>query len=233
MKMFKRIKNIFDSNVNSALDKMEDPSKMIRLMITQMDDSLVEAKATVADNLANIKRRKAEKETIEAAVKRWESRAELAVEKGKDNLAREALTEKKKALLNFDAIEKEIAGLEEILNGQYAQVSELEKKLLEMKNKEHLLVARAVRAKEKKKIAEQIHSTYNNNIAGRFSDLESKIERLEADAEVAGFHSTAVEGEFDKMEKSEEIENELKALKAKQKKDAKEPKEVKKETNKD
>ena len=214
MKIGKRISDIFNANVNSRLSKMEDPEKMISLMIAEMKESLVNAKATTAENMANIKKRKAEEESIIATEKRWESRAQMAVEKGREELAREALIEKKRTQMRLDAIKEEIAGFQEICDSEYAQISELEKKLTEMKDKEHLLVARAVRAKEKKKIAEQINTSYNsNNITSKFDDLESKIEKLESEADISGFNSSAAEGKFEKMEKDDEIDKELEELK--------------------
>ena len=97
MGVFKRIHDIFSSNVNHALDKMEDPAKMIRYTIVEMENSLSKAKASAAEILTQIRAREAELKVRKEAVSRWDVRAQLAVKNGKDDLAREAISEKQTA----------------------------------------------------------------------------------------------------------------------------------------
>ena len=185
MNVFKRIHDIFSSNVNHALDKMEDPAKMIRYTIVEMENSLSKAKESAAQTLANIKAREVELKTEKEAVARWEVRAQLAVKNGKDDLAREAISEKQKAGARVTALETEIAELKNINASQEAQIVKLTEKLEEVKGKERTLVARAQHAKERIKIEKQISSTDCGAAIKRFNEMEEKVERLEAEAAVA------------------------------------------------
>ena len=213
MNVFKRIHDIFSSNVNHALDKMEDPAKMIRYTIVEMENSLAKAKDSAAQTLANIRAREVELKSEKEAVARWEVRAQLAVKNGKDDLAREAISEKQTAGAKVTALETEIAELKNINASQEAQIVKLTEKLEEVKGKERTLVARAQHAKEKIKIEKQISST-DCGAAKRFNEMEEKVERLEAEAAVAS-KNYENEAKFTEMESNDSIDKELAELKAK------------------
>ena len=214
MNVFKRIHDIFSSNVNHALDKMEDPAKMIRYTIVEMENSLAKAKASAAEILATIKTREAELKVQKEAVGRWDVRAQLAVKNGKDDLAREAIAEKQTASAKVTALETEIAELKNINASQEAQIVKLTEKLEEVKGKERTLVARAEHAKEKIKIEKQISSTDCGAAIRRFNEMEEKVERLEAEAAVAA-KSYENESKFSEMESNDSVDRELEDLKAK------------------
>ena len=199
MNVFKRIHDIFSSNVNHALDKMEDPAKMIRYTIVEMENSLAKAKDSAAQTLANIRAREVELKSDKEAVARWEVRAQLAVKNGKDDLAREAISEKQTAGAKVTALETEIAELKNINASQEAQIVKLTEKLEEVKGKERTLVARAQHAKEKIKIEKQISSTDCGAAIKRFNEMEEKVERLEAEAAVAS-KNYENEAKFTEME---------------------------------
>ena len=214
MNVFKRIHDIFSSNVNHALDKMEDPAKMIRYTIVEMENSLAKAKDSAAQTLANIRAREGELKSEKEAVARWEVRAQLAVKNGKDDLAREAISEKQTAGAKVTALETEIAELKNINASQEAQIVKLTEKLEEVKGKERTLVARAQHAKEKIKIEKQISSTDCGAAIKRFNEMEEKVERLEAEAAVAS-KNYENEAKFTEMESNDSIDKELAELKAK------------------
>ena len=214
MNVFKRIHDIFSSNVNHALDKMEDPAKMIRYTIVEMENSLAKAKDSAAQTMANIRAREVELKSEKEAVARWEVRAQLAVKNGKDDLAREAISEKQTAGAKVTAIETEIAELKNINASQEAQIVKLTEKLEEVKGKERTLVARAQHAKEKIKIEKQISSTDCGAAIKRFNEMEEKVERLEAEAAVAS-KNYENEAKFTEMESNDSIDKELAELKAK------------------
>ena len=202
MNAFKRIHDIFSSNVNHALDKMEDPSKMIRYTIVEMEGSLSKAKNSAAEMLANIRAREEELKASKEAESRWDVRAQLAVKNGKDDLAREAIAE------------KEIAEVKNISASQEAQIVKLTEKLEEVKAKERTLVARAEHAKEKIKIEKQISATDCSAAIKRFNEMEEKVERLEAEAAVAS-KSYESESRCTEMENNANVDKELEELKAK------------------
>ena len=214
MGVFKRIHDIFSSNVNHALDKMEDPAKMIRYTIVEMENSLAKAKASAAEILAQIRAREAELKVRKEAVGRWDVRAQLAVKNGKDDLAREAISEKQTAEAGVQALETEIAELRNINESQEAQIVKLTEKLEEVKAKERTLVARAEHAKEKIRIEKQISSTDCGAAIRRFNEMEEKVERLEAEAAVAA-KSYENEAKFSEMESNDSVDKELEELKAK------------------
>lgn len=214
MSVFKRIHDIFSSNVNHALDKLEDPAKMIRYTIVEMENSLSKAKDSAAKTLADIRTREAELKVQKEAVGRWDVRAQLAVRNGRDDLAREALTEKQSAEAKVTSLEAEIAELKNINASQEAQIAKLVEKLDEIKAKERTLAARAEHAKEKIKIEKQISSTDCSAAIRRFNEMEEKVERLEAEAAVAS-KSYDNEAQFNEMENKDSIDAELEALKAK------------------
>ncbi len=214
MGVFKRIHDIFSSNVNHALDKMEDPAKMIRYTIVEMENSLSKAKDSAAEILTQIRAREAELKVQKEAVGRWDVRAQLAVKNEKDDLAREAIAEKQKAEAKVNALETEIAELKNINESQEAQIVKLTEKLEEVKGKERTLVARAQHAKEKIKIEKQISSTDCGAAIRRFNEMEEKVERLEAEAAVAA-KSYENEAKFSEMESNDSVDKELEELKVK------------------
>ncbi len=214
MNAFRRIHDIFSSNVNHALDKLEDPSKMIRYTIVEMENSLSKAKKSAAETISNIKTREVELKTAKEAESRWDVRAQLAVKNGKDDMAREAIAEKQKAAAKAQSLETEISELRNISASQEAQIVKLTEKLEEVKSKERTLAARAEHAKERIKIEKQISSTDCGAAIKRFNEMEEKVERLEAQAMVAAKNYES-ENKFTEMESNAEVDRELEELKAK------------------
>ena len=214
MNAFKRIHDIVSSNVNHALDKMENPAKMIRYTIQEMEESLKKAKNSAAQTVANIKSRESELQADKEAQARWDVRAQMAVRSGKDDLAKEAIAEKQKVAAKVKALEEEIAGLKNINASQEAQIAKLTEKLAEIKAKERTLVARAEHAKEKIKIEKQISATDCSAAINRFAEMEEKVERLEAQAMMAS-KSFESDSKFSEMEVNSAVDKELEELKAK------------------
>jgi len=214
MNVFKRISDIFSSNLHSALDKIEDPAKMINLMITELQDTLTKARSSAAARKAEKVTLTNEKKELTKAIDRWEDRAKLAITNNREDLAREALAEKKSCSERIRLIDEQLISLESILASQEVQMAQIADKLKEVKDKQRILVQRATSAKEKKQVAKTLHSSDSTDLARKFSDLESKIERMEADAEMAGYRGKPSTGdEFSKMETDSAIEEELAALK--------------------
>ncbi len=214
MQMFKRIADIFNSQVNSALDKLEDPQKMINLMITELEETQSKARSSMAARKAEQTSLEREKADLKRSVLRWEDRAKLAITNGREDLAREALVEKNQASSRIKRIEELEENLKTILASQESQLVQIADKLKEVKDKQQLLVQRARSAKEKKQVALTLKSSDSAELARKFSELESKIERMEADAEMAGYQGKPSSAdEFSKMESESEIDTELEALK--------------------
>ena len=220
MKTFKRLKDIVNANVNAKLDKIEDPEKMIRFMLAEMEETLVEAKSTTAERMANRSVIENEIRQTKDLLNRWENRARMAVEKDRDDLAREALSEKNRVVRRLAALEEELIQMQSIIDSMHEQIAKLETKREEVRDKQRMLVQRAYHAKEKKKVVETLRQIDAEGTYRKFSELEEKIERMEADAEMAGFSgsSFSTEKQFSEMERDESIEAELASMKAKKNK---------------
>jgi phage shock protein A len=196
------------------LDKAEDPEKMIRLMIQEMEDTLVDLKSSCAGKMATRAEMAREKATLETKLERWDQRAHLAVEKKRDDLAKEALVEKKRTAEHLEFATADIEHYDKMINECRGNIAKLEEKLEEVTLKHKLLVQRGVHAAEKKRARVAMNQATGTQAVMRFDELENRIERMEADADLAGrAASNDLEREFDKLESNEEIENELAALK--------------------
>ncbi len=212
MKTFKRLKNIVQSNVNSALNSLEDPEKMIRLMISDLESTLSQVKKTKASHLREKSILEKDLADMKLRVERWESRAELAIEKAKDDLAREALNEKKKCEIKINKIFDDLKSYESLIMSDEESVAQLSIKLKEIKDKQDSLIRRAKNAKTKKKVESTLKVSDSFEISEKFNELEAKIEQMENEVNLD--HSSNID-EFEKLETDNEIEEELAKLKAK------------------
>ncbi|HZJ88299.1 MAG TPA: PspA/IM30 family protein [Sphaerochaeta sp.] len=224
MGIFSRIREIVSSNVNSALERMEDPAKMIALMIRELQETESSARASLAQRKGEIASLQREIADRTASAARWEARATLAVESEKEELAREALFAKHQELSRIEQIEAQIGVLEESVAAQMTQLLQISDKLAEVKQKQQLLVDRAKSAKERRAVAQTLKKSDSSEIAAKFSELESKIERLEAEAELESTSSRTDLDAFIRLEADAEIEAELARLKEAQAKPKSAPK---------
>src|SRR5690554_1654014 len=148
MGVFSRFLDIVNANINSLLDKAEDPEKMIKLMMQEMEDTLIELKSSCAAKMASrTKSERTYKEALEA-VERWQQRAELAISKAREDLAREALLEKKRVSSVLENLKEEIAGYDEIIKVAKDEIRQIEDKLASVKQKYQMMVERSRRARE-------------------------------------------------------------------------------------
>lgn len=214
MGLFKRAKDIFTANVNSMLDQAENPEAMINQIIRELEVAISDLKCSCANKLAEKKTLERRIEELNAAILRWSNRAEVAVKSGKDNLAKEALKERsiitEKMILNqaqFDRIDENIDQCKD-------ETLKLEEKLIEMITRKKELLTRVERAEEKNYTNNIINKANGSDILDKFSRFESKIERMEAEAEI---FSPSAHTQFEKMEQESLIDEELKLLKAKMK----------------
>ncbi len=217
MGIFTRFSDIISSNINSMLDKAEDPEKMIKLMIHEMEDTLIELKSSCAGVIAGRKKVERKLEEIRGRRDLWAERAALAVAKGRDNLAREALIEKRRFAVIAEALEGELGEYAGLVAQYQEDITELENKLNNAKEKKRVLVERHKRATGKKRAQEDIRRSNSSDTMARFDKLESRIEQMEAEAELVNMaDKPPVEEEFDNLAADDEIENELARIKAAQ-----------------
>ncbi|NNL77079.1 MAG: phage shock protein PspA [Desulfobacterales bacterium] len=214
MGIFTRFRDIISSNINAMLDKAEDPEKLIKLMIREMEDTLVEIKTACAGVMAGGKKIQRQLEGLRDRSHYWEEKAELAVSKGRDDLAREALIEKRHFTARIETLENDTAEHELLVEQYQEDIRQLEEKLKSARDKQRLLVQRHVHAQRKMQAQEEMRRIDSSETVMKFDELENRIERMEAEADLVNYgKKTSLEEELERLSVDEEIENELQALK--------------------
>ena len=214
MGIFTRFRDIISSNINAMLDKAEDPEKLIRLMIREMEDTLVEIKTACAGVMAGGKKIKRQIGSLGARAQYWEEKAELAVNKGRDDLAREALVEKRKFNRRIETFENDLAEHDLLIEQYQDDIRQLEEKLRSARDKQRMLVQRHIHAQKKMQAQEALRRIDSSETVMKFDELENRIERMEAEADLVNYgKKTSLEEELERLSVDEEIENELRALK--------------------
>jgi phage shock protein A len=215
MGVFTRFRDIVSSNINAMLDKAEDPEKLIKLMIREMEDTLVEIKASCAGVMANSKKVQRELDEVQSREKYWKERAELAVNKGRDDLAREALMEKRRYSDREDVLKKELTGCDSLVEQYQDDIRQLEDKLGAAREKQRILIQRHIHANRKKRAQQEIRRIDSTEAVIKFEELENRIERMEAEADLVNFgRKPTLEGELDSLAIDDVIEKELQNLKS-------------------
>ncbi len=215
MGIFSRFRDIINSNISAMLDKAEDPEKLIKLMIREMEDTLVEIKASCAGVMANSKKAQRQMEEVRSRGKYWEERATLAVTKSRDDLAREALLEKRRYADRAEALLQESIKLDALVEQYQDDIRQLEEKLESAREKQRILVQRHIRANGKKRAQEEIRRFDSSEAIIKFENFENRIERMEAEADLVNFgRKPAQEAEWEGLLVDEEIEKELESLKS-------------------
>lgn len=215
MGIFTRVRDIISSNLNTMLERAEDPEKLIKLMIREMEDTLVEVKASCAGAMATKKRIQRDMEEIRARGESWGDKAQLAIDKGREDLAREALIEKKRYNERLETLQGELDQCDQLVAQYQDDISQLESKLGSAREKQRMLVQRHTRAQGKIRQEQQIRKLDTADAMARFDTFEERIERMEADADLVNFgRKPSLDEEFRALEGDEDIEQELAALKS-------------------
>lgn len=210
MSVFSRFMDIVNSNINSILDKAEDPEKMIKLMIMEMEDTLIELKTSCASSMASEKKAEKKINEIESAISRWQSRAMLAIEKHREDLAKDALLEKKKLTASLEKEKQELNSIKEIVRVSKDKISQVEDKLRSVNNKYTLMKERSKRAEEEKKAQDILNKTNNTN----FDFMEDRINRMEAMNDLDSVYDD-LDKKFKDLEGMDDIDKELAELRKK------------------
>jgi phage shock protein A len=216
MGIFSRVRDIVSANINSMLDKAEDPEKMVKLMIREMEDTLVELRASCASTMAQKKKIERAQAEVQERVSEWEKKARLAVDKGRDDLAREALLEKRRYAERAAVLAEEVAQTDALSDQYKSDIAQLEDKLSNAREKKRILVQRHIHAKGKTRAQKNIRDVETHDAVLRFESFESRIDRMEAEADLVNHgRKASLEEQFSELETDEELENELEALKNK------------------
>ncbi|WP_445426762.1 phage shock protein PspA [Alishewanella sp. HL-SH06] len=212
---FSRFSDIVNSNINALLDKAEDPEKMVRLIIQEMEDTLVEVRSSSAKTIAEKKELQRVVNRLHEEVNDWQAKAELALSKDRDDLARAALIERQKAQTQADAVSRDIANLDEHISKLQDEVSQLQEKLADAKARQKSMLMRQQTVANRLEVKKTLDSTKLNDAMYRFERYEQKIDNLEAQVEAYDLGKKTLKDEFAELAAQDKIDHELAALKAK------------------
>jgi phage shock protein A len=215
MGIFSRLTDIINSNLNSILDRAEDPEKLIRLVIQEMEDTLVEVRSSTVRTIAERKEIERKLSQLGREMDEWQRKAELALSRDRDDLAKGALVAKSKIAEQIDVLQHQLAHIEEALHKSSEDIGRLQEKLTDAKKREKAIVLRHKSAASRLKVNTQIHDERINDAFARFEQVERNLDELEGRAESMdiGRKKTLAE-EFSDFEASTKVEQELADLKA-------------------
>ena len=216
MGIFSRMTDIINANLNAMLDKAEDPEKMVRLIIQEMEDTLVEVRSTSVRTLARKKELQRHIDHLRAEVTEWQRKAELALSKDREDLARAALAAKQRAADNVVDHEKELKHVEGEIVKLDDDTGKLKAKLADAKQRQKAIILRAQSADSRLKVKRTIHDGRMEEAMVKFEKYEAKIDGLEAQLESYDLgQARSLKEQFAELEQGEKLDAELEALKAK------------------
>jgi phage shock protein A len=214
MGIFTRFSDIVNSNINAILDKAEDPEKIVRLMIQEMEDTLVEVRSAAARSIADKTDLNRKLETLDSEVRDWDDKAELALRKGREDLARAALVEKSRVQAAVDAIKADYVAVDEGLAKLNEDIARLEAKLADAKARQKALLARHKTANSRLAARRKIHDYKIDDAMVRFEQYTRRIDDVEGRIEAYDMGLPKdLNHEFASLEAEEAVQKELDELK--------------------
>lgn len=220
MGIFSRMNDIINSNLNSLLDRAEEPEKIIRLVIQEMEDTLVEVRSDAARTIAEKKKQQRRIDRLSDEILEWERKAELAVSKGREDLARAALAEKSSLERGLLSLTRDMEELEVQLSKLNEDIGNLQKKLDDAKARQKTLTMKHDAVTRRLQTREKLHDRRIDDAMSRFDDLERKMDNVEGrvDAYDLG-RSKTLQEEFAELEAQDKIDEELAKIKERMKND--------------
>lgn len=215
MSIFNRLSDIINSNISSLLDKAENPEKMIRMVIQEMEETLVEVRSGTAKVIAEKKTLSRRAEQLKKQAQDWESKAELALSKGREDLAKAALMEKSNINSSVEITEKDLLKLDETLDKLSVEIEALQAKLNDARARQKTIVMRTTATESRLNVNRQLHNYSIDNAMNKFEYYEKKIDQMEGQMDSIHIEKAGLQSEFDELEREESIDQELENLKNK------------------
>ena len=214
MGIFSRLTDIMNANINALLDRAEDPEKMVRLMIQEMEDTLIEVRSRAVRSIAEKKEIERRIERLGGAQAEWESKAEFALSKGRDDLATGALVAKRKLAEQASVLNVELELIEESLSRHNEDLTQLQAKLEEAKTRKKALEIRMQSAKDRIRLKHAVHDGRVDDALNRYVHIERRIDDLEAGAEVFEMgREKSLDDELTDLQAQADVSDELAYLK--------------------
>jgi phage shock protein A len=210
--VFSRARDIFAANMTELLDRSEDPAKMIRMIILEMEETLVEVRASAARSIADIKEMRRTVRRLDEIQADWTAKAELALSKDREDLAKAALIERQKAADMAEGLGEELGQMEQVLRGYEADLAKLQAKLREARARQNAIAARFESAVARAKAREIMHGSRTQEAFSKFEILERRADFAEGRAEALGLSS--LEDEIHELKAAEAVDRELAQMKA-------------------
>lgn len=218
MNLFDRFFRVVRANLNQVVSGLEDPEKVLNQTVTDMQNDLVKVRQAYAEVSATLKRIERQREQATSTSNEWKKRAQLALQKGEEDLAREALTRKKTADEQEASLQAQIQGMKANVEKLFSSMSQLESKISEARSKKDQYVARARTAKTSAKVNDMLSNVSTSGGLDAFERMKSKVEELEVKADVSrelsigGSADVGLENKFKALE-SDSVEDELQKMK--------------------
>ena len=216
MSIFSRTRDIFAANMTELLDRSEDPSRMIRMIILEMEETLVEVRASAARSIADQKEMRRQIAKLEKLQESWTEKAELALSKDREDLAKAALVEKQKAGEMAYSLKAEIQVLDDALRASEQDIAKLQGKLREARTRQNAIMSRLESAQNRVRMREMYAGSKVDEAFSRFDVLERRVDHAggHADALSLGAPQKTLEEEIAELRNSEKVDAELEAMKA-------------------
>ena len=215
MSIFSRLTDIVQSNLNSLLDRAEEPEKLIRLIIQEMEDTLVEVRSSTVKIIAEKKEIERRVADLHRERDEWDRKAEVALTRDREDLAKGALLAKSKVAEQADALAEQLVQVEAALSKANEDIGRLQAKLTDAKTREKALVARTQTASNRVKVRTVLHDERINDALSRFEQVERNLDEMEGRVEAYDVGRTkSLTEEIAELEASHKVEEDLAALKA-------------------
>jgi phage shock protein A len=212
--IFSRTRDIIAANMTELLDRAEDPARMIRMIINEMEETLVEVRACAARQIADIKEMRRAVMRLQDLQSSWTEKAELALSKDREDLAKAALIEKQKAAEMAEGLYAEIGQIEQVLRGYEADIQRLQAKLAEARARQNAIATRLESAMTRARANEVMHGSRAQEAFAKFELLERRADFAEGRADALGLGMRTLEEEIADLKSADKVDAELEAMKA-------------------